>query len=345
MPNNSRPLRLRLARALPLAMAAAAHSPKASLGPEVSPVCGTPSEHGQFHCYAGGRPLQSALGLPNTPLLGIYGPSYWPSLPLVLVTLPFETLAAALPAGVCAQLKGIASERVDACVACFSHVPEAPSQKLVSSASNEINVMLHYWRLQSVAAEWGSREIKADLDVFADCASGAAPLYLSHADGGLPLGTSSAAPRSVVVHGGGGIAVSPNNCQFALRASSGDCASFVVCARCPSAPATAGGAAVPEPEPWRSGSGGGSSGTPSGDRAVLMVCVLPRDEAAEAAVRAAVAAAPQRADAVLNTLAASCGHEAGCAAILRSAADIIGSGSESAPVSVPSPGPGRKPSV
>lgn len=312
-------------------MAAAARSPEAALGPDASPVCGLASDRGQFHCYAGGRPLESALGLPNTPLLGIYGPSYWPSLPFVLVTLPMETLADALPAGVRAELKGVLPERVDACVACFAHVPEAPSQKLVSSATNEVNVMLHYWRLQAVAAEWGSREIKADLAVAAGCERGAAPLYLDHSDGGLPIGSESAAPRSVVVHGGGGIAVSPNNCQFALSAAAGACASFVVCARCTSPPAGAGTAHVPEPAPWRAGPGGSGGSGACGDRAVVMVAALPRDEAAEAMVRAAVTKSPQRADAILRTLAVSCGLESGCATVLNFAADRLASPAATSP--------------
>lgn len=294
-------------------------------------MCGVASERGHFHCYAGGRPLESALGLPNTPLLGIYGPSYWPSLPFVLITVPYEAMAGALPAGVCAQLEGVASDRVDACVACFAHVPEAPSQKLVSSATNEVNVMLHYWRLQAVAAEWGSREVRADLVVAADCASGAAPLYLDHSDGGLPLGSSLAAPRSVVVHGGGGIAVSPNNCQFSLTAAAGACASFVVCARCPAASVGAAGPAVPDPAQWRARPGASSGGRRSGERAVVMVTVLPRDEGAEAAARAAVAAVPQRADAVLRTLAASCGRGAACAALLRAVADHVAGAASASP--------------
>jgi len=302
------------------------------LGPDPRPISG-PDDG--FHCYCGGTPAASALGMPGVPLLGIYGPDYWPALPRVLITLPFERLS--LPVGAASLLAGVPAEAVDVCVVLFDHVPEAPSEKFVSSATNEVNLMLHYWRHAAAAEDWGSREIKAAVRCHAPLSSGVGPLYLDLSDGGIPLGAAAPAQRSVVVHGGGGVAVSPNNCQFAMLAPSGSCMALVAVCRADSS------ATEPLPRPWREAAplnealapaSSGGSGRLTGEstpRASVSVILLPRDAAAEAKTTAAVKSCPQNAPGLLQALAGAVSGDGDGGAIatvlLQTAAALAAHGS------------------
>jgi hypothetical protein len=185
----------------------------------------------------------------------------------------------------------------------LSNLAPQPSQKLISSRCDEVNVVTHYWIHGSESARWGSDELTESITIGAVACQCIEELYADHKDGGLPCLMTGPAPselpsafkpatRSVAIHGSTerGIALSPNNCQFGLVAPAGQCAAMVVLAS-RTAPAAARVAAdrgaVPAPaeaatEPAASSSAASPEAVQHNDSAAaICVVVLPKDAAAD----------------------------------------------------------------
>lgn len=287
------------------------------MGRERDPVCVRPDDKECFHCYLAGAPVEGAFGLPALPTaFGVYGERYWPSMPRVLVSIPFDALSESGIGG-SSLFPGRGPQPSRVWVVAMSSIAPQPSQKLTSHRTDEINVVTHYWVHGEESARWGIDALEASISIGAVCCQGVEELYMDHVDGGLPctmvgpsvegLHTSwKRATRSVTIHGSrdGGIALSPNNCQFGLVAADGTCAAMIIAASrvamrgagdagvkkaavadmsagidCPSATASTSDS---------SSRFASSPAASDGKMAAITIAVLPKDADAEAALGKAI---------------------------------------------------------